>query len=107
VAVLLVDARNGRAGADAPARLPRRAARHPPHRARPSTRWTWSATRASASSAIVADFQTFAAPLGFAQVQPIPMSALEGDMVVERGQALELVRRPDAARIPRGCTHAT
>jgi sulfate adenylyltransferase large subunit len=34
------------------------------------------------------EFARFAAPLGFRQVQAIPLSALRGDMVVERGELL-------------------
>ena len=37
---------------------------------------------------IVADYRAFAAKLGIAEVRFIPMSALNGDMVVERGEAL-------------------
>jgi sulfate adenylyltransferase subunit 1 len=35
-----------------------------------------------------AEFLALAAPLGFESVTPIPMSALDGDMVVERGERL-------------------
>ena len=38
---------------------------------------------------IVADYQEFAAKLGIGKVQFIPMSALNGDMVVERGDRLD------------------
>jgi sulfate adenylyltransferase subunit 1 len=38
--------------------------------------------------AIRDDFEQFAQPLGFAEVHAIPMSALRGDMVVERGDLL-------------------
>ena len=47
---------------------------------------------------IRAEFARFSASLGFAQVQAIPISALDGDSVVERGDALALVPRTDAAR---------
>ncbi|MFO1196119.1 MAG: GTP-binding protein [Burkholderiaceae bacterium] len=39
--------------------------------------------------AIRDDFLAFARDFGFAQVQAIPLSALHGDMVVDRGDALE------------------
>ncbi len=35
---------------------------------------------------IVADYQVFAAQLGFEQITPIPLSALQGDNVVERSE---------------------
>ena len=38
--------------------------------------------------AIRDEFERFAAPLGFAELRAIPMSALRGDMVVERGELL-------------------
>ena len=37
---------------------------------------------------IVAEFQAFAGGLGFQRIDPVPLSALEGDMVVERGDRL-------------------
>ncbi|MFT4103287.1 MAG: GTP-binding protein [Burkholderiaceae bacterium] len=43
---------------------------------------------------IDAEFRDFVAGLDFAQVQSIPMSALNGDMVVERGDALGWYRGP-------------
>ena len=39
--------------------------------------------------AIRDEFERFAAPLGFAELRAIPMSALRGDMVVERGDLLD------------------
>ena len=43
---------------------------------------------------IVADYQEFAAKLGIGKVQFIPMSALNGDMVVERGDRLDWYTGP-------------
>ena len=43
---------------------------------------------------IRAEFDAFATALGFADVQEIPLSALKGDMVVERGSAMPWYRGP-------------
>ena len=43
---------------------------------------------------IVAGFQAFAGGLDFLEVQAIPLSALQGDMVVERGEALGWYQGP-------------
>ncbi len=43
---------------------------------------------------IVADYLAFAAKLGIKDVRFIPMSALNGDMVVERGERLDWYRGP-------------
>ena len=51
--------------------------------------------------AIVADFRTFAARTGIDDVRFVPMSALDGDMVVDRGARLPVVRGPDAPVDPR------
>ena len=40
------------------------------------------------------EFLALAAPLGFESVTPIPLSALEGDMVVERGTRLDWYEGP-------------
>ncbi|HWS73875.1 MAG TPA: GTP-binding protein [Quisquiliibacterium sp.] len=40
------------------------------------------------------EFESFAAPLGFADLQAIPLSALRGDMVVERGELLSWYAGP-------------
>ena len=87
LAVLLVDARHGvvtqtRRHADA-----RASARHPRTWSSRSTRWTSSTSREEAFARIVADFRDFAERTGIdeAGVRFVPMSALDGDMVVERG----------------------
>ena len=49
---------------------------------------------AAAFDAIRAAFERFAAPLGFTHVQAIPLSALRGDMVVERGDAFGWYQGP-------------
>jgi len=43
---------------------------------------------------ICAEFRDVAAGLGFIETQPIPLSALAGDMVVERGSSLDWYRGP-------------
>ncbi|HWU61103.1 MAG TPA: sulfate adenylyltransferase subunit CysN [Ensifer sp.] len=43
---------------------------------------------------IVADFEAFAAPLGFQTVQPIPLSALSGDNVIDRSVRTPWYRGP-------------
>jgi sulfate adenylyltransferase subunit 1 (EFTu-like GTPase family) len=43
---------------------------------------------------ICADFDTFTAALGFADVLEIPLSALKGDMIVERGTSLSWYHGP-------------
>ena len=52
-----------------------------------------------AFEAIRAQFHRFATGLGFTEVREIPLSALRGDMVVERGDALSWYDGPDAARV--------
>jgi sulfate adenylyltransferase subunit 1 len=45
--------------------------------------------REDAFDAIVADFRAFAARTGIGDIRFVPMSALDGDMVVERGERLD------------------
>ena len=52
-----------------------------------STRWTWSTTTRRCSSAS-REYLAFAARLGIRDVRFIPISALEGDMIVDRGERL-------------------
>jgi sulfate adenylyltransferase subunit 1 len=65
-----------------------------------STRWTWSIIRRPTYEKIKADYLEFAAKVGIEDVRFIPLSALNGDMIVDRGDRLALVRRPDPARHP-------
>ena len=51
----------------------------------------WSRER---FAAIVADFDRFAQGLGFIEIVAIPLSALHGDMVVDRGDALNWYEGP-------------
>jgi sulfate adenylyltransferase subunit 1 len=53
-----------------------------------STRWTWSTTTRPPSSASSRDYLAFAEQIGITDVRFIPMSALEGDMIVDRGERL-------------------
>ncbi len=46
----------------------------------------------SVFNALRDDFLSFAGPLGFEEIIPVPMSALQGDMVVERGEGLSWYR---------------
>ena len=48
---------------------------------------------------IVADYHTFAEQLDFESITAIPMSALEGDNVIERSAKNHLVLRPHADRV--------
>lgn len=58
------------------------------------------------------DFLSFAAPLGFEEIVPVPMSALHGDMVVERGDGLDwyqgrtLLQVLEQAPVDGGTVHA-
>ncbi|MDO8439481.1 MAG: GTP-binding protein, partial [Telluria sp.] len=60
---------------------------------------------------IVAAFADFSKHLGFARIDPIPLSALEGDMVVDRGDRLGWYTGPtllevlEAAEVGRGAEH--
>ena len=60
---------------------------------------------------IVAAFADFSKDLGFARIDPIPLSALEGDMVVDRGDRLDWYTGPtllevlEAAEVGRGAEH--
>ncbi|MDE2212063.1 MAG: sulfate adenylyltransferase [Betaproteobacteria bacterium] len=45
------------------------------------------------------DFLAFADPLGFSEIVPVPMSALEGDMVVERGEGLSWYKGPTLLQV--------
>ena len=75
----------GRAHADAPAQLPRLAARHPPRRRSPSTRWTSSTTREERLRRDRARLPRVRRPARASTTSPlIPLSALRGDNVIER-----------------------
>ncbi|MDE2622266.1 MAG: GTP-binding protein [Betaproteobacteria bacterium] len=45
------------------------------------------------------DFLAFADPLGFSEIVSVPMSALEGDMVVERGEGLSWYKGPTLLQV--------
>ena len=64
-----------------------------------STRWTWWTTAQEVYDAIVADYTDFAEKLGIQDLTFIPMSALEGDNVVDRRAS-----GCRGTRAPRCCT---
>ena len=100
LAILLVDARHG---------VVMQTRRHAtiahllgiPHLVVAVNKMDLAGWREEAFAAIVADFEAFARRTGIADVHFVPMSALEGDMVVDRGRAPAVVRRADAAADPR------
>jgi len=55
--------------------------------------------REDAFAAVVADFDAFASPHGIDGVRFIPMSALEGDMVVDRGTRLDWYDGPTLLQV--------
>ena len=54
---------------------------------------------------IVADYKAFIDPLGVPDVNCIPLSALDGDNVVEKSDRYSVVQRSVTAGIPRNRTH--
>ena len=102
LAIVLVDARNGRARAVAPPRVHRLAAAASRTSSWRSTRWTSSTTPRRSSTRSCDEFAACARELDVARRRLHPdLSALHGDNVVERSQDDALVRRAAAARPPR------
>jgi sulfate adenylyltransferase small subunit/sulfate adenylyltransferase large subunit len=88
LAVILVDARKGRADPDPAAHLHRLAGRHPPRGARRQQDGP-RGLRPGVFRAIEEDYRGFAASLGLDDVTCIPVSALKGDNVVVPGDAMD------------------
>ena len=84
----------GHRRADPPPRLPGLAVACPAPRCCASTRWTSSATTRRCSSAIREEFKAFATRLDVADLAFIPISALNGDNVVQRSPNMGVVRGP-------------
>ena len=78
----------GRAHADAPPQLPRLAARHPPRRGGRQQDGPRRLLARSGSARSSAEYGAFAEQLGLEDVTLIPLSALRGDNVVERSEAM-------------------
>ena len=101
LAIVLVDARQGVARADAPAHLHRLAAGHPAPRRRGQQDGPRRLERGASSSRSASEFAAWSAKLDVHDVTFIPISALNGDNVVDALGEHALVRRPDAALPPR------
>ena len=87
--------------ADAPARHARASARHPPPRRRRQQDGPRGLRRGRPTCASSTDFREFAQRTGIddAGIRYVPMSALGGDMVVERGDRLDWYSGPTLLEI--------
>ena len=92
LAIVLVDARNGRGRADAPPRVHRLAARHPPPRRGGQQDGPRRLLRGGLRR-VVRDFCAFRSQLAVRDTAFVPLSALRGDNVVERSRGDAVVRR--------------
>ncbi len=59
-----------------------------------STRWTWSGYSRGRFDTIVDDYRAFAARIGLSDITAIPLSAVYGDNIIERGANMAWYQGP-------------
>ncbi len=95
LAVILIDARHGVQTQTRRHSFIADAAGHPAPGRSPSTRWTWSTIPEARFDEIVAEYRAFAEKLGARDIRFVPISALEGDNVVNPSDQMPWYRNDD------------